>query len=60
MSVPIERPDCPNCGERMMLARREVHGPRYEERAFECAACGVMLTQTVPPAKPELGAPGNA
>jgi hypothetical protein len=44
----------------MMLARREVDGSRYEERAFECAGCGVMLTQTIPPAKPELGAPGNA
>jgi hypothetical protein len=42
----------------MMLARRAphpVHGPQYEERAFECAACGVMLSQTFPPAKPALG-----
>jgi hypothetical protein len=52
MSTSNERPACPNCGERMMLARREphpVHGLPYEQQAFECAGCGVMVSHTVPP-----------
>jgi hypothetical protein len=37
--LPIERPRCPKCQGRMMLARIE-HGPNHSDlRTFECPKC---------------------
>jgi hypothetical protein len=45
---PIERPRCPKCAARMMLARISP-GPAEgcECRTFECPKCDHMLTVTV-------------
>jgi hypothetical protein len=43
----IERPRCPKCDNRMMLARI-MPGPKgYDLRNFECDKCDHVLTQTV-------------
>ena len=41
MSTPqvIERPACPKCGNRMMLARIEPDKPGHDKRTFECFDC---------------------
>jgi hypothetical protein len=40
--LPIERPRCPNCQGRMMLARIEP-GPNHSDlRTFECPTCRHM------------------
>jgi hypothetical protein len=37
--LPIERPRCPKCQGRMMLARIK-HGPAHSDlRTFECPTC---------------------
>jgi DNA-directed RNA polymerase subunit RPC12/RpoP len=35
----FERPSCPRCGTRMMLARIEADKPDYDKRTFECPEC---------------------
>jgi len=38
-----ERPECQQCGARMMLSRIEpypIEDPKYERRTFECERCG--------------------
>lgn len=42
-NLDLERPDCQQCGARMMLSRIEpypIHEPKYERRTFECERCG--------------------
>jgi hypothetical protein len=38
-SQAIERPSCPKCGARMMLARIEPDEPNHDKRTFECSGC---------------------
>jgi len=38
-SQVIERPACPRCGNRMMLARIEPDKPSHDKRTFECFDC---------------------
>ena len=35
----LDRPDCPKCGTKMMLARVEPDEPGQEKRTFECPGC---------------------
>jgi hypothetical protein len=45
----IERPRCPNCETRMMLARI-VPGPSgFDLRTFECGICEHVLNETIAP-----------
>lgn len=37
--LPIERPRCPKCQGRMMLARIEAHPNGSDVRTFECPKC---------------------
>ena len=37
--LPIERPRCPKCQGRMMLARIELGPARADLRTFECLKC---------------------
>jgi hypothetical protein len=37
--LPIERPRCPNCQDRMMLARIEPGPNGSHVRTFECPKC---------------------
>jgi hypothetical protein len=37
--LPIERPRCPKCEGRMMLARIELDTNSSALRTFECSAC---------------------
>ena len=41
----IERPRCPRCQTRMMLARREAYGNGSEKRTFECNKCDSIETK---------------
>lgn len=41
----LRRPECPKCGQRMMLSRIEPDSPGYERRTFECARCGNELSE---------------
>lgn len=41
----LRRPDCPKCGQRMMLCRIEPDAPGKEKRTFECARCGNELSE---------------
>jgi len=44
---PIERPRCPKCQNRMMLARI-MPGPKgFDLRNFECDKCDHVLTLTI-------------
>ena len=43
----LERPRCPRCQIRMMLARREPHGNGSEKRTFECPKCDFIETKIV-------------
>jgi DNA-directed RNA polymerase subunit RPC12/RpoP len=38
-SQQFERPNCPKCGTRMMLARIEPDEPDHDKRTFECPGC---------------------
>jgi tRNA(Ile2) C34 agmatinyltransferase TiaS len=44
---PIERPRCPRCQLRMMLASREYLGNGAEKRTFRCAKCDLVETKIV-------------
>jgi hypothetical protein len=44
---PIERPRCPRCQLRMMLAGREYRGNGVETRTFKCAKCEFIETKIV-------------
>jgi hypothetical protein len=45
--LPIERPRCPKCQNRMLLARI-MPGPKgYDLRNFECDKCDQVVTRTV-------------
>jgi hypothetical protein len=44
---PVERPRCPRCQLRMMLARREYRGNGAEKRTFKCAKCEFIETKIV-------------
>ena len=44
---PLERPRCPRCQMRMMLAQREPHGNGSEKRTFECPKCDLNETKIV-------------
>ena len=48
-SMPgIERPVCPRCGTRMMLARiSPVAGTDHDKRTFDCPECGNEVTELV-------------
>lgn len=43
----ITRPNCPDCGARMMLARIEPEGPGQDRRTFACEKCGVDHSEVV-------------
>jgi hypothetical protein len=45
--IPIERPRCPECSNRMMLARISPASEGYDSRTFECAKCNHTMTRTV-------------
>ena len=47
--LPIERPRCPKCQARMMLARISPGPAGYDSRTFECAKCDHVLTVKVAP-----------
>jgi ribosomal protein S27AE len=51
----IERPLCPQCGTRTMLARFEPGPQGYDYRRFECAKCNHvhMVTVATDPMKSE-------
>jgi hypothetical protein len=42
---PIERPRCPRCQIRMLLARIEPQGRGCESRTFECPKCELVETR---------------
>jgi hypothetical protein len=44
---PIERPRCPNCQGRMMLARIELGPNGSDLRTFECPKCEQILKTVV-------------
>lgn len=35
----IDRPECPHCGAKMMIARIEPAAPRVDRHTFECDRC---------------------
>jgi hypothetical protein len=41
----IERPVCPRCQTRMMLARISLAG-QFEQQSFECPKCDEVVTKT--------------
>ena len=45
--IPIERPRCPKCSNRMMLASISPAAEGFDSRTFECAKCDHTLTRTV-------------
>jgi transposase-like protein len=45
--MTIERPHCPRCRTRMMLARVSPASDSKEKRVFECPKCNFMDTVTV-------------
>jgi hypothetical protein len=50
--LPIERPRCPKCQGRMMLARIEPGPARSDLRTFECPKCeNVVKTMVDDPIK---------
>jgi hypothetical protein len=42
---PIERPRCPRCRTRMLLARRIQISSTSEKRTFDCPKCTFIQTQ---------------
>ena len=45
--IPIERPRCPQCSNRMSLAMISPASEGYDSRTFECAKCNHTMTRTV-------------
>ena len=45
--LPIERPRCPKCQNRMHLTRIVPGPPGFDLRNFECAKCDQFKTVTV-------------
>jgi len=45
--IPFERPRCPRCSGRMMLARISPASQGYDSRIFQCAKCNHTQTRTV-------------
>jgi hypothetical protein len=45
--MPIERPLCPRCRARMMLARISPAPGHKEKRMFDCPKCNFIDTVTV-------------
>jgi hypothetical protein len=45
--LPIERPRCPKCQGRMMLARIERGSNHSDLRSFECPKCAHVLKTVV-------------
>jgi hypothetical protein len=45
--IPIERPCCPKCSNRMMLAGISPASEGYDSRTFSCTKCDYVLTRTV-------------
>jgi hypothetical protein len=43
----LQRPDCPQCGEVMWLARIEPDKPDHDKRIFECPRCQHETTEIV-------------
>jgi hypothetical protein len=43
--IPIERPKCPRCRTRMLLARRIQISIGSEKRTFDCPKCSFIQTQ---------------
>jgi len=44
--LPIERPRCPRCANRMSLSRTLPGATGYDLRNFECAKCDRFITVT--------------
>jgi transposase-like protein len=45
--ILIERPRCPKCSNRMMLAKTSPISSGYDSHTFECANCNHTLTRSV-------------
>ena len=45
--IPIERPRCPKCSNRMMLTSIDPASQGYDCRRFECAKCDYTLMRIV-------------
>jgi len=45
--MPIERPRCPKCMQRMQLARIMPVPKGFDLRSFECARCDTVITLKV-------------
>ena len=43
----LDRPACPKCGDRMMLALIEPLSGGFDQRSFECKACDYEETIVV-------------
>ena len=46
-SDAIEHPSCPQCGNRMLLARIEPDKPDHDRRTFQCGKCGHSMSEVV-------------
>lgn len=48
-SVPAQAVEasCPMCGNKMRLAHIVPEKPGYDERTFQCLACGANVTKTI-------------
>jgi hypothetical protein len=54
--LPIERPRCPKCNRRMMLARIQPGPDHSDLRTFECPNCEhVLRTVVEDPMKSDMG-----
>ncbi len=45
--IPIERPRCPHCTSRMMLARISPGPMGFEHRKFECPKCNSVQNEVI-------------
>ena len=43
----FDRPQCPQCGSQMWLARIEPGRPGHDKRTFECPACEHVETRDI-------------
>jgi transposase-like protein len=43
----LSQPTCPQCGEKMWLARIEPDEPGHDKRVFECPGCEKTVSEVV-------------
>jgi hypothetical protein len=46
-ALVLSQPTCPQCGEKMWLARIEPDEPGHDKRIFECAGCEKVVSEVV-------------